>query len=526
MKLILLKSHSITRRIILVILALIVVMALAIAVPFGVLSYRSELKKLESLEGLLFDHYDKSIRNQVETAYSLIEEVYNEYEEGRFTEDESRVVAANLIRGLSYEGNGYFWIDTKNGTNVVLLGSDDEGTNRFDLKDATGTLFIQQIIANAVKGGGYTDYWFPKKGETIAKPKRSYSLYFEPFDWIVGTGNYVDDIEAYVNKQEEHEMARLYRLLMVMTLVTILVLLIAGFIAIKFGRGFAKPIVTLSEQTDLLSQGDLNIVFDKDRDDELGNLQQGLSITLKKLREVISQVIDGSKNVALASAQMSTTAENLSQGASEQSASTEEISSSVEEMAANIQSNTANARVTENTTLDTEKGVSVLQRTMKANLDSMHDIKAKTAIINEIAMQTNILALNAAVEAARAGEYGKGFAVVAAEVRKLSDNTQKAALEIGDLTNISLESVEESWQNLEVLLPEIKHTVELVQEITVSSKEQDLGATQINTAVQELVHITTQNASSSEKLASGAEKLASEADHLSSTIQFFKLDKE
>lgn len=527
-KLSLFKSKSITGRIISVVLVMITIMALSIAVPFGVLSYRAQLKKLVALEQLLNRNYDRALKHEVETTYSLIEQVYNEYinTNGEQSEEEAKLLAANLVRGLSYGEGGYFWIDTKDGTNVVLLGLDAEGKNRYNMKDAHGNNFIQEIIKKGVDGGGYTEYWFPKKGENEALPKRSYSLYFEPFNWVVGTGNYIDDIKKHVDEERESEMSQLRNLLIVMGVVTLLVLILATLAAIIFGRSFSRPIIKLSEKTKKFSEGELDVVFTRTRKDELGTLQEALGNSVGRLRDVISEVIDGSQNVASASSQMSNTAEHLSQGASRQAASTEEISSSVEEMAANIQSNTENARVTEKTSVVTEEGINSLQKIMKVNLESMQDIRAKTNIINDIATQTNLLALNAAVEAARAGEYGKGFAVVAAEVRKLSDNTQRAATEIDELTSNSLGSVEESWQNLEELLPEIQQTVEKVREISVSSKEQDIGAGQINNAVQELVGITSQNAASSEELASGSEELARQADLLSETIKFFKMNKK
>ncbi len=517
------KFKTITGQIIFVNLLLVVVMALAIAIPWGVLSYNAEMKRLEALEEILKTDYDKQIRSEVETAYSLVESVYKKYEVGELSMDEASLLAADVVRELSYGESGYFWIDTKDGTNVVLLGGDAEGKNRYNLQDTKGNYLIQNIIKVAIEGGGYTEYWFPKKGETEALPKRSYSMYFKPFDWVIGTGNYIDDITLRINKEKEIEIGELQALLTLMFIITIGVLVLAGLGAVIFGRSFSRPLIVLSKKTEKLASGDLNVDFTKNRNDEIGTLQASLIATVEKLQSVITEVIDGSSNVSSASSQMSKTAEHMAQGASTQSASTEEISSSVEEMVANIQSNTENARVTEEISVNTESSMNKLQKTLKENLDSMTEIKAKTNVINEIATQTNLLALNAAVEAARAGEYGRGFAVVATEVRKLSDYTQKAASAIDGLTALSLKTAEESWANLEELLPEIKNTVERVREISSSSKEQDIGAGQINNAVQELVNVTSQNAASSEELASSSEELSRQSDQLKDTISFFKL---
>ncbi len=248
--------------------------------------------------------------------------------------------------------------------------------------------------------------------------------------------------------------------------------------------------------------------------------------TITKLKDKISEVVDGSSNVASASIQMSKAAEHISQGANTQSASTEEISSSVEEMVANIQSNRDYSTETEKISVETEADIQRLQKVVKTNLEAMTDIRAKTNIINDIAAQTNMLALNAAVEAARAGEAGKGFSVVASEVRKLSEYTKKAASEIESLIVVSFSSAEESWNNLEKLMPEINETVEKLREISLSSREQEVGANQINNAIQALVGVTSQNAASSEEMASSAMQLSKQADSLREVVSFFKINED
>lgn len=161
-------------------------------------------KALETMDTSSRQNYDDSIKEQVGVVISLLSEINNEYKSGKYTLDEAKKIAADEIRQMHYGEAGYFWVDQSDGKNIVLLGSSTEGTNRMNTKDADGYQMVKEIIRVAVQdGGGYTDYVFPKEGETEPSPKRSYSEYFKPFDWVVGTGNYTDYIDTAIAQQDE-----------------------------------------------------------------------------------------------------------------------------------------------------------------------------------------------------------------------------------------------------------------------------------------------------------------------------------
>jgi len=253
-------------------------------------------------------------------------------------------------------------------------------------------------------------------------------------------------------------------------------------------------------------------------------LMQALSAMVTNLTRVVGDVKSAADNVTAGSQELSSTSEQMSQGASEQAASAEEASSSMEQMSSNIRQNADNSLQTEKIAVKSAADANESGLAVAKTVSAMKQIAAKTSIIEEIARQTNLLALNAAIEAARAGEHGKGFAVVASEVRKLAERSQHAAGEIGALSLSSVQVAENAGELLQKLVPDIKRTADLVQEISAACKEQDTGAEQINKAIQQLDQVIQQNAGASEEMASTAEELASQAEQLQGTIAFFKID--
>ena len=134
---------------------------------------------------------DLLIRSEVETAVSMLQAVFTKQRQGEMTLEQAKKLGADLLRELRYGTDSYFWADTTEGVNVVLYGRKDvEGINRLEAKDPQGTFYVKEFLAKGKAGGGYVEYLFTKKGQTVPQPKRSYVLLFKPFGWVVGTGYY------------------------------------------------------------------------------------------------------------------------------------------------------------------------------------------------------------------------------------------------------------------------------------------------------------------------------------------------
>ncbi len=311
-------------------------------------------------------------------------------------------------------------------------------------------------------------------------------------------------------------------------------LMIGGFIlALVLGLLITRMIVrqvggepaAAMDALQRVANGDLTVDVQLRQGDNTSMLYS-LQLMVGRLRGIMSDVRMTADSLASASEQVAASSEALSQNASEQAANVEETSASVEEISATVAQNTESAKVTDGMASQSAKNAVEGGEAVGQMVNAMRQIAQKISIIDDIAYQTNLLALNAAIEAARAGDHGKGFAVVAAEVRKLAERSQVAAQEIGGVASDSVTLAERAGQLLDQMVPSIRKTADLVQEITSASREQNTGLEQINLAVGQLAQTTQVNASASEELSSTSEEMSTQAVQLQEMIQFFRIGDE
>ena len=411
--------------------------------------------------------------------------------DGAYTEEEAKKLAADLVRELRYGESGYFWIDTCEGDNVVLLGQETEGTNRLETEDSNGYQMIKDIIKNGLQeDGGFTEYYYTKEGSTETYPKRAYSKVFEPWEWVVGTGNYVDELEELAVKNNA-SVKHIFEVIKGISVgaITVAILLLMGM-AFLIVTDITKSLGAVVKQLNCMAEGDYTRDFMKksaQRRDDFGGLARSMEEMKSAMVTLISQVQKESENISFAAGSVNECVAKLNDDIAGVSAATQELSAGMEETAATTtmadeSAGEIHAAVqqiarrsqdgaqgaaeikgrAEKTNLrikGAQEKAALLKKEIQQDLETalenakvIDQIYELSGVIMNVVSQTNLLSLNASIEAARAGEAGRGFAVVAGEIGALAEQSRQTVIKIQEVTQEVTQAVDNLSANARKLL--------------------------------------------------------------------------
>jgi methyl-accepting chemotaxis protein len=514
--------------------------------------------RLENYRQVLFADYDASIKKQVQTVINQLNEYYERSRKGLMTEEEAKRLSLNILRDARYgdDKSGVFWADTFDGVFLASgAGNAVEGKLRIAAKDARGNDFVRTFIENAKKPeGGYSEYYYPRPKDVDATqtplPKRSYSAGFFPWQWSIGTGNYVDDLEKMVQVYKAQLDAEQTRQLIFSISTYLFILALAVVTSLFINSKITKRIRPMAQTAQEVATGNLNVgQIDVMAKDSIGDLAQAVNGMVQNLSAVVKQTKDSAEHVARTADQLQQGMEQSAQtaevivrsigsvdnGTSRQMSLVKDASAAVRESSAAMATMITNSRIMADKSNEVAQAAQVGEINVNHTISQMshieHTVISSAAVvknlgqqsqqisviaetISKIASQTNLLALNAAIEAARAGEQGRGFAVVAEEVRQLAEQANDASKQITDLIHVIGTDAQKATEAMDAGTKEVQTGTKVVQDAGQSFKE----ISRLVTMMIEEINKTIEQMRNTAKVTRNAEKTVQEVEEISKNI--------
>jgi methyl-accepting chemotaxis protein len=466
-----------------------------------------------------------TLQSAVDIAMTTVKEFQAKESRGELSRDEAQKQAKDVLRSMRYQGTEYFYTYDSKGMGVMHpIRPEYVGKPHWDRKDKSGAYTVRNMIAVALDKSGFVETQTPRPGSDVQVPKLHFLQHFEPWDWVIGTGLYIDDLDALFYAQVRNA-----------AIVIGLILLIVGAVAWSMARSIlaqigGEPALALSAMGQVAA-GDLTVSLGDARRDsllgELGNLVQSLRTMMGEIAQGAGQVANSARQIADTSAEVAQAAESETEATQAMAAAMEELTVAITHVSDNADETQRYASTAADLATQGEKSVETVAENISTMAGTVSNAAEKVrllssntqevariaSVIKDIAGQTNLLALNAAIEAARAGEQGRGFAVVADEVRVLAERTEKATVEIsGVVERIQNETVNTA-KVMDAALPEAEKARSTASQTTELLHRIAEGSRSAQGLVRDVAASTREQSEASTALAQQVERIANQVEH-------------